>query len=230
MDSQRRQYAQGSEPVQTPYARASQVWDLRMGDARVQAHNWRLVALGLLGLSGLLTLGLIYQSSKASVIPYVVEVSREQGSVRLVGTPEEQRYVPSEEARKYFLSQWLDDVRSLPADVVVLKHQMDRAYAGVHGAAGQQLQLHIETSEPIKRFGKEMVQLEIKSITTLSEDSYQAEWTEKLFSSKGQLLETTRWSATLSVEQVRPQTAQELRYNPLGLYIKFFAWAKKQTP
>lgn len=226
-NQQRRNYGEGAQPLETPYARASQVWDGRLGDARVQAHNWRLVALFLLALCGVLTLGLIYQSGKASVVPYVVEVSREQGSVRLVGTPEEQRYVPGQEATKYFLGQWLQDVRSLPADVVVLKLQMERAYASVHGAAAQQLQQHTEASEPLKRFGKEMVQVELVSMTALSEDSYQAEWREKTYSAKGQLIDTVLWTATLTALHQRPEDAAMLKLNPLGIYIKYFSWAKK---
>ena len=35
----------------TPYQKAAQVWDERIGSARVQAHNWRLMALGSLALA-----------------------------------------------------------------------------------------------------------------------------------------------------------------------------------
>ena len=43
-------YGQTPEPV-TPYQRAAQVWDDRIGSARVQARNWRLMAFGCLILS-----------------------------------------------------------------------------------------------------------------------------------------------------------------------------------
>jgi len=36
--------------AETPYRRAGQIWDQRIGSARVQARNWRLMALGCLGL------------------------------------------------------------------------------------------------------------------------------------------------------------------------------------
>ena len=41
----------------TPYQKAAQVWDERIGTARVQAHNWRLVAVTCFGLSLVLALG-----------------------------------------------------------------------------------------------------------------------------------------------------------------------------
>ena len=42
-------YGRTPDP-ETPYQRAGQVWDERIGSARVQARNWRLMALGELGL------------------------------------------------------------------------------------------------------------------------------------------------------------------------------------
>ena len=43
-------YGRTPEP-ETPYQRAGQVWDERIGSARVQARNWRLMAFGGLLLS-----------------------------------------------------------------------------------------------------------------------------------------------------------------------------------
>src|SRR5260364_229926 len=43
-------YGSTPQPV-TPYQRAAQVWDERIGSARVQAKNWRLMAFGCLGLT-----------------------------------------------------------------------------------------------------------------------------------------------------------------------------------
>ena len=44
-------YGTTPEP-ETPYQRAGQVWDDRIGSARVQAKNWRLAFFGMLVLSG----------------------------------------------------------------------------------------------------------------------------------------------------------------------------------
>ncbi len=43
-------YGRTPQPV-TPYQKAAQVWDDRIGSARVQARNWRLMAFGCLFLS-----------------------------------------------------------------------------------------------------------------------------------------------------------------------------------
>ena len=49
-------YAKTPVP-ETPYQRAAQAWDDRMGSARMQARSWRLAAFGALGLSALLGAG-----------------------------------------------------------------------------------------------------------------------------------------------------------------------------
>lgn len=40
-------------PTLSPYAKAANDWDNRIGNARVQAHNWRLMAFGSLGLAAI---------------------------------------------------------------------------------------------------------------------------------------------------------------------------------
>src|SRR3979490_433076 len=59
---------------ETPYHKAAQVWDERIGSARVQAKNWRLMAFGCLMLSGSLASGLVWQSLRGTVTPWVVQV------------------------------------------------------------------------------------------------------------------------------------------------------------
>ena len=52
-------YGQTPAP-ETPYQRATQVWDERIGSARVQARNWRLIAFGNLVLASGLAVGLVW--------------------------------------------------------------------------------------------------------------------------------------------------------------------------
>lgn len=60
----------GRSPApETPYQKAAAVWDERIGSARVQARNWRLVALGELAVVGGLALGLVWQSARGTVTP-----------------------------------------------------------------------------------------------------------------------------------------------------------------
>src|SRR3546814_16109423 len=68
-------YGQTPEP-ETPYQRAGQLWDERIGSARVQAKNWRLMAFGGLVLTIGLSSALVWQSMQSRVVPYVVAVEK----------------------------------------------------------------------------------------------------------------------------------------------------------
>jgi type IV secretory pathway TrbF-like protein len=68
-------YGRTPEP-ETPYQRAGQAWDERIGSARVQAENWRLAFFGALILSGGLSAGLVWQSARGTVTPWVVQVDK----------------------------------------------------------------------------------------------------------------------------------------------------------
>src|SRR5262244_3800136 len=61
---------------ETPYQRAAQVWDERIGSARVQARNWRLIAFGNLFLAAGLAGGMIWQAARGTVVPWVVQVDK----------------------------------------------------------------------------------------------------------------------------------------------------------
>ena len=73
----RSEHAYGrTEAATTPYQRAGQVWDDRIGSARVQAKNWRLMAVGCLATTAVFGLALVWQSTQGTIVPYVVEVDR----------------------------------------------------------------------------------------------------------------------------------------------------------
>ena len=103
-------YGDTPEPV-TPYQKAAQVWDERLGAARVQAHNWRLMALGSLVLSLLLAALLLWIGRSASTVPYIVEVDS-RGGARAVG-PAAESYKPSDAQIAFHLARFVDNVRAL---------------------------------------------------------------------------------------------------------------------
>ena len=68
-------YGKAAEP-ETPYQRAAQVWDERIGASRIQAKNWRLMAFGSLILSAGFATALVVQSARGTIVPWVVQVDR----------------------------------------------------------------------------------------------------------------------------------------------------------
>ena len=100
-------YGTTPEPV-TPYQKAAQVWDDRHGSARVQARNWRLMALGCLVLSAGLSGALVWQSTRSSVVPYVVEVDN-LGAAQAIA-PALAEYRPTDPQIAWYLERFIESV------------------------------------------------------------------------------------------------------------------------
>jgi len=70
----------GSTPVpETPYQKAKQVVDNRLGSALTRGKNWRLAFFGQTALCALLAGGFIWQGAQATIVPWVVEVDATGG-------------------------------------------------------------------------------------------------------------------------------------------------------
>jgi type IV secretion system protein TrbF len=109
-------YGQTPAP-ETPYQRAAQTWDERIGSARVQARNWRLIAFGNLVLASGLAAGLIWQSTRGTVVPWVVQVDK-LGEAQAVA-PAIPDYKPADPQIAWHLARFIEQVRAVPADPVM---------------------------------------------------------------------------------------------------------------
>src|SRR5262245_35587667 len=63
-------------PLDTPYRRARQEWDSRIGSAVVQARNWRLATFGALSLVLFSIAGLVYLGAQPKTVPHIVEIDK----------------------------------------------------------------------------------------------------------------------------------------------------------
>lgn len=84
----------GDAPI-TPYQKAANLWDERMGSYRLQARNWRLMALVLAGLLALAITMLVTISGRSTIQPYIIKVA-ERGEVMSVSPLEQGSLRPDE--------------------------------------------------------------------------------------------------------------------------------------
>jgi len=118
-------YETTEAPV-TPYQKAAQVWDERLGTARVQARNWRFMAFGSLFLAVGLAGGLVWLSNISRIAPYVVEIDK-TGSIRVAGAAVED-YQPADAQIAFHLARFIENVRSISIDPVVVRQNWLKAY------------------------------------------------------------------------------------------------------
>ncbi|MDI1339904.1 conjugal transfer protein TrbF [Polaromonas sp.] len=216
-------YSDTPEPV-TPYQAAAQVWDQRIGSARVQAKNWRLMAFGCLSLALLMAGGLVWRSAQSIVTPYVVEVDS-AGQVRAVGeaaTP----YKPNDAQIAYHLARFLTDVRSLSIDPIVVRQNWLEAYEHTTDKGAATLNDYARANDPFARIGQNSVSVEVTSVVRASESSFQMRWIERIYAN-GVPSGTERWTAVVSVVLQPPRTEERLRRNPLGIYVNGLSWSRE---
>ena len=213
------------EPV-TPYQKAAQVWDERIGSARVQARNWRFMAFGCLFLSAGFASALVWQSARGTVVPWVVEIDR-HGESRAV-EPAVADYRPTDPQVAWHLARFIEQVRGLPSDPIVLRQAWLRAHEFTTDRGAVALNEYARSNDPFTRVGKEQVSVEVSSVIRASPDSFRVAWTEQHYEN-GQLSRTERWTAILTIFLQQPRTAERLRANPLGIYVNAISWSREMS-
>ena len=208
---------------ETPYQKAGQVWDERIGSARIQAKNWRLMALGCLGLCVFTSAALIWRSTVSTVTPYVVEVD-ETGAARAVA-PATAHYSPTDAQIAHHLANFIQRVRGLSIDPVVVRENWLSAYDYVTSEASTTLNAYAKANDPFAGIGRKSRTVEVVSVVRISGDSFQARWIEKSYEN-GALVDATRFTGLFSVIIQPPSDAETLRANPLGLYVHSLNWGQ----
>ena len=216
-------YGKSPEP-ETPYQKAAQVWDERIGSARVQARNWRLMAFGSLILSAGFASALVWQSARGTVVPWVVQVDN-LGQAQTVA-PAVADYRPTDPQIAWHLGRFIEQVRSIPADAIIVRQNWLRAYEFTTDRGAAALNDYARTNDPFTRVGRRQVAVEVSSVIRASQDSFRVAWTERHYEN-GQLSATERWTAILTIVLQTPRTAERLRANPLGIYINAINWSRE---
>ena len=214
----------GKTPVPvTPYQKAGQIEDRRLGRANARGNRWCLAFCAAMGLAALSTSGLIYQSAQASIVPWVVEVD-ETGAVKASG-PAKTNFKPSDAQIAHQLARFITNVRSVSIDPVVLRENWLSAYNFATDQAALTLNTYANENDPFADIGQRSVTVDITSIVRSSDDSFEVRWREKSFRG-GAHLTTQTFTASLSIITIAPTDAETLHRNPLGLYIHGLHWSK----
>ena len=209
---------------ETPYQKAAQVWDERIGAARVQAKNWRLMAFGCLVLAAGLAGGLLWHATRGTITPWVVQVDR-LGQAQTVA-PANAFYQPTDPQIAFHLARFIEDVRGLPTDAIVLRQGWLRAYEFTTDRGAAALNDYARANDPFAKLGKVQISVEVSSVIRASPESFRVAWTERRYEN-GQLAATERWTAILTVVIEQPRDADRLRKNPLGVYVNAIGWSKE---
>ncbi|MXO69772.1 conjugal transfer protein TrbF [Altererythrobacter marinus] len=210
--------------AETPYQRAAQVWDDRIGSARVQAKSWRFAFFGALGLSAILTGGLMWQNARGTIVPWVVEVDK-LGEARSVA-PADAGFTPGDTQIAFHLARFIENVRSIPDDAIVVRENWLRAYDFASDRGALALNEYARANDPFAVVGHEQVAIEVTSVIRASPKSFRVAWVERRYRD-GALAETSRWTAILGIAVQPPRDPDVLTRNPLGIFVTSINWSKE---
>ena len=209
---------------ETPYQKAAQVWDERIGSARVQARNWRLIAFGNLILAAGLAAVLVWQATRGTIVPWVVQVDK-LGEAQVVA-PASADYRPTDAQIAWYLAQFIEQVRSVGVDPIILRQNWLKAYDFVTDRGALALNDYARTNDPFAKIGKAQVAVDVSSVIRASPDSFRIAWVERRYENDS-LAATERWTAIVTVAIETPHDADRLRKNPLGVFVHAINWSKE---
>ena len=218
-------YGATPDPV-TPYQKAAQVWDERIGSARVQAKNWRIAALGSTACAAIAVIGMAVMANQPRVAPYVVEVA-DTGAVRAVGAAT-RAYDPTDAQVTYHISRFVTKVRSLSTDPIVVRQNWLDAYEYVTDRAARTLNDYALRNDPFADVGEKTVTVEVVSVVRASPSSFQLRWIETTHLN-GAFAGREPYSAVLTIVRREPRTELDLAANPLGIFVDAFDWSRDLT-
>ena len=207
----------------TPYRQAQQLWDNRMGSSLAHARTWRTAAFASLALAGAMAAGVVVLALRPAAVPFVIEAN-ETGEARLVG-PATSAYVPSDAQLSWHLARFIEMIRGLPSDAIVVRQNWLRAYDWTTQGGAQVLNAMAKEDDPFAKVGKRTVAVEVISVVRASPDSFQLRWRESTYAS-GTLIDVERYSGVASIVIAPSSSPEQLAKNPLGLYVHAFNWSR----
>jgi type IV secretion system protein VirB5 len=219
-----------SAPLDNPWLNSRRAWNSHVGSVVHSRRIWQVTALASLLVSLASVGGLISLASQSRFIPYVVEVDRlgQSMAVKMADRPGEAdpRVIHAS------LAQFIRDARMVSFDRVAQNAAIWRVYAmlrtGDPALAKMTAFMRDDASNPFKRAESESVGVEIESVLQQTPETWQLIWNEKVWSKAGALLQAGKLRALVTVYTQKGNswtTEEEIRANPLGVYIRDFNWS-----
>jgi type IV secretory pathway TrbF-like protein len=214
-----------------PYLDARRRWNDHVAGVVSSNQSWQLIAiLCLLIASGSLA-GFVRLASQSKIVPYVVEVDKLGDAVAvrqaLAAQPADPRVI------RATVASFINDARMVTIDAGLQRAAVLRVYSllATNDPATAKMNEWLNGSaeaNPFKRAETEMVDVDIKSVLPGSGSTWQVDWVETVRDRKGaKKSEPYRMRSLVTVYVVPPTTEEQVRKNPLGIFVRDYSWAKQ---
>ncbi|MEI6056818.1 MAG: VirB8/TrbF family protein [Lentisphaerota bacterium] len=176
------------------------------------------------------TISLAYMGSQSKIQPYIVQVGT-NGDIVDVSSAIKAPDITNKIV-KYFIQQFIINLRSISGDNIVEKSMLARVYAAVNTAnnnnALSMVKAYIQSNNPFAFNAKFTNQINIQSIFPVSENTYQIAWEEIKRTTDGKVVSQIYYTGQFSYK-FSPSSEENFQYNPFGIYITNISWSEIQT-
>ena len=135
-------------------------------------------------------------------------------------------YQPTDPQIAFHLARFIEDVRGLPADAIVLRQNWLRAYDFTTDRGALALNDYARTNDPFAKLGKTQISVDVSASSAPRRNSFRVAWTERRYDNAS----SPRPSAgprSFPSSSKRRRDADRLRKNPLGVYVHAINWSKE---
>ncbi|MEZ7724125.1 VirB8/TrbF family protein [Fusobacterium sp. 27098_8_59] len=190
------------------------------GEMSARLHSWKLISFFMLILVIISVSGVVYLSTRSSLIPYVIEVD-DTGNAKGINPAYQVNYEPTEANIQYYLQNFVNKSRWISADEVLQGKFYIEAVSFLSKEMKEKFDEVVRAenwTELLKNGITRDVQIESISKVAGTQDSYQVRWTESVYK-RGDFIDTKKFLAIFSIKIVQPKNLEELQTNPLGIKI-----------
>lgn len=214
-----------------PYLNARRTLNEYNGALIQSRHMWQAAALLALMVAIGAVGGVIYIGSQSKFVPYVIEVDK-LGQTAAVRRADRAAAV-DERVVHATLAAFINDVRMVSFDRTVQNDAIWRVFAMLQSGdpATNKITEFMKdpATSPTQRAAENSVGVEISSVLRQTDETWEVNWTEKVWNRQGVRMEQYRMRGLATIYFVPPTTTtteEEIRRNPLGLYVRDFTWSR----
>ncbi|GAA5098212.1 VirB8/TrbF family protein [Bartonella acomydis] len=215
------------DKLSNPYILARKEWMERYGDYIKSANSWRLAAFGMIIITAMSVGAFIWKVNEQTVVPYIVQTNSVGEVTHLSKANVAAK--PNATHIRAALRNWLIGARTVYVDMRAEENLVNQTYSMTlpQSPAYAMLVEYHKQNDPYFRAATETVEIQVNAIVPVSEDTWQIEWTERKRARSGAVIDTKLWQATATIIIAIPKTEKQMMLNPIGLYVKQFAWTPR---
>jgi type IV secretory pathway TrbF-like protein/nitrate/nitrite transporter NarK len=191
----------------------------RLNSAQRQVSRWRFAGLGSASLVTLLALTLAVSVVRANVTRHTVAAA--PLNERLAIFPEMETTAPSDGQIAYVLTRFVNHVRSLSIDPVVVRANWIDALDHVTARGARALNAYARDESLFAKIGRRTVTVVVTEVVRRAGDAFEIRWEERILES-GAPVKRERFTGAVSIVVSSANTPGLISKNPLGLYVDRF--------